>query len=222
MHRGLVRGPLIVLLAALPTVVMAATPDAARIAQSGNGHGAAPCMACHGTNGGGSAIAGYPRLAGLPAAYLRKQLDDFAAGSRENPVMGANARALSASERQAMATYYAAMPIPLAARKAPAETPSADGPGARLALRGRWSHNVPACVQCHGPGGIGVGTHFPPLAGQPAAYLLNQLKAWKNGTRRNDPLELMRHVAAPLDGADMKAVADWFAAQPAVTGEGAR
>lgn len=32
--------------------------------------------------------------------------------------------------------------------------------GAWLAVRGAWDRNVPACNQCHGPGGIGVGTAF--------------------------------------------------------------
>src|SRR5699024_5747688 len=73
----------------------------------------------------------------------------------------------------------------------------------------------PACEQCHGPGGIGVGAHFPPLAGQPAKYLAGQLKAWKQGKRHNDPLALMVHIAKKLNSADIDAVASWFAAQPA-------
>jgi len=32
----------------------------------------------------------------------------------------------------------------------------------------------------------GVGEHFPPLAGQPASYLVAQLNAWRDGTRSND------------------------------------
>lgn len=198
----------------------AAPPDAAHIAQAGNGHGAAPCMACHGTHGGGNDVAGYPRLAGLPAAYLRKQLDDYASGNRRNAVMQPNASALSPAEREAMARYYSAMPIPAKARKGAADKPTDDSPGGRLALRGRWSHKIPACVQCHGPHGVGVGAHFPPLAGQPAAYIVNQIEAWRKGTRRNDPLQLMQHVAAQLSDQDTRAVAAWFAAQPAVPGKG--
>lgn len=187
-------------------------PDAARIAQQGNGRGAAPCEGCHNADGSGQSAAGFPRLAGLDAAYLRRQLDDFASGARDNPVMKPTASALSTVERAQMADYYSRMPVPAPTASV---APPADGPGRRLAERGRWQRQVPGCVQCHGPGGVGVGANFPPLAGQSATYIANQLRAWKQGTRHNDPLGLMRHVAANLDDADIAAVSAWFAAQPA-------
>lgn len=172
-------------------------------------------------DGGGQAAAGFPRLAGLNAAYLRKQLDDFASGARANATMQPVASALSEDERQALATYYARLPIP-ATRVAPA---GASSVGAILAERGRWDQGVPACAQCHGPGGVGVGAHFPPLAGQSAVYIANQLTAWKKGARTNDPLQLMQHVAAKLDTDDIDAVSAYYAAQPTKTvtaAEGAR
>lgn len=194
-----------------PLAASAAAVNAGAIAQQGNGKGAAPCMACHGVDGGGMAAAGYPRLAGLDAAYLARQLDDFANGTRTNPVMQPNASALSEDERAALAKYYSALPVPA---HAAAAAPPADGAGARLAARGDWSRGLPACVQCHGPGGSGVGANFPPLAGQPAAYIAAQLRAWQQGTRRNDPLQLMQHVAKQLTPQEIQAVAGWFAAQP--------
>lgn len=199
-------------LAALPR--LSGATDAQTIATQGNGKGAAPCIACHGAEGGGLASAGNPRLAGLNAAYLQKQLDDFASGTRASPVMQSTATALSESERQALATYYSKLPI------APAPVspmPAADSVGAVLATRGRWSQQVPACVACHGPGGVGVGEHFPPLAGQPAMYIEAQLKAWKSGSRHNDPLQLMQHLSGALSEQDMRDVAAWFAAQPLTT-----
>jgi cytochrome c553 len=92
--------------------------------------------------------------------------------------------------------------------------PPADSLGARLATRGDWDRDVPGCVQCHGPAGVGVGAHFPPLAGQPAAYLAAQLQAWQQGTRHNDPLQLMQHLSTALSAQDIQAVSAWFAAQP--------
>lgn len=183
--------------------------DPETLAQRGAGQTAA-CASCHGKDGGGQAS--FPRLAGMNSAYLRKQLQDFAEGSRANPVMQPIAKALSPAERTAISSYYAALPIPAA----PAATvpPDADSPGARLATRGRWEKGVPACVQCHGPGGIGVGDHFPAIAGQPAGYLAAQLQAWRTGTRKNDPLELMRHLSRRLSEDEIDAVAAWFAAQP--------
>jgi cytochrome c553 len=187
--------------------------DAAAIARSGNGHGAAPCMACHGDHGGGQDASGFPRLAGLNQAYLLKQLDDYVSGARESTVMAPNAKALSETERRALAVYYSALPVPASARHTQAKEPPAGSLGALLALRGRWSRQLPACVQCHAPHGVGVGEHFPPLAGQPASYIASQLEAWKKGTRHGDPLQLMQHVASELDVADIQAVSAWFATQ---------
>ena len=194
----------------LVSSVSAADSDGATLARQGNGHGAAPCTACHGVDGGGQPAAGFPRLAALNAQYLRKQLDDFASGARANAVMRPVANALSESERQALATYYAGLPAP-AHGAGPA---AASSVGALLANRGRWDQGIPACAQCHGPGGGGVGAHFPPLAGQSETYIANQLKAWQQGTRKNDPLQLMQHVAGKLDAADIAAVSAYYAAQP--------
>ncbi len=83
----------------------------------------------------------------------------------------------------------------------------------RLALYGRWSDEVPACVQCHGENGSGVGSVFPPLARQPAGYIAAQLQAWKEGTRKGEPLGLMQAIAGRLSEQDMHGVADYFAGQ---------
>ena len=187
--------------------------DGATLARQGNGHGAVACTACHGADGGGQAATGFPRLAGLNAAYVRKQLDDFADGTRVNAVMQPVASALTADERTALASYYARLPVPVLSRPA-GDSTSASSVGERLATRGRWTQGVPGCAQCHGPGGVGVGAHFPPLAGQSATYIANQLKAWQQGTRHNDPLQLMQHVAARLDAGDIAAVSAWYATQP--------
>jgi cytochrome c553 len=192
----------------------AQTPDGAALAQQGNGHGVAPCLACHGADGGGQPAAGFPRLAGLPQAYLRKQLEDFANGARVNATMQPVAAGLSDTERDAVAAYYSKLPVP--------STQASDAPGGdsaqlaqTLATRGRWSKGLPACEQCHGPGGIGVGDHFPPLAAQSSVYLSNELHAWQQGSRHNDPLQLMQNVANKLSDADISAVSAWYAAQPA-------
>lgn len=201
------------LLLAMGAAVAANAPDAAHIAASGNGRGAPACASCHGADGSGQAVAGFPRLAGLDAAYLQRQIESFADGTRSNATMAPIAKALDPAEREALAKYYAAMAIPDLPH-----TPVYDDPralGEQLALRGHWERQLPGCVQCHGPRGVGVGAHFPPLAGQSAVYIANQLHAWKQGMRKNDPLGLMQHVASALDDADIKAVSAWFAAQPA-------
>ena len=66
----------------------------------------APCAACHGPLGRKE---GAPPLGGQKGAYLKAQLDAFATGTRHNDVnqqMREVARALSASERDALAHWY--------------------------------------------------------------------------------------------------------------------
>jgi cytochrome c553 len=67
----------------------------------------APCAACHGPLGRKE---GAPPLHGQKRAYLKAQLDAFAAGVRHNDInqqMREVARALSASERDVLADWYA-------------------------------------------------------------------------------------------------------------------
>lgn len=208
---NMLRAALMMLCVLCASSALADTPNGATLAQQGNGHGVAPCMACHGADGGGQAAAGFPRLAGLPQAYLRKQLDDFANGSRVNATMQPVASGLSDAERDAVTAYYSKLPLPSAT---PSPAPSGDTAqvGQRLATRGRWSDALPACEQCHGPDGVGVGDHFPPLSGQSAVYLSNQLHAWQQGSRRNDPLQLMQSVSRKLSDDDVAAISAWYAA----------
>ena len=207
--------------AALTLMLMVSAPgwaiDPATMANSGNATVAA-CASCHGIDGGGQVS--FPRLAGMNAVYLLKQLQEFASGRRANTIMQPVAKALSRDDHIAMANYYAALPVPAALVRPTAPVTGAGDVGARLATRGKWSEGVPACIQCHGPGGVGVGDSFPSLAGQPAGYIAAQLKAWKDGTRKNDPLELMRHLSGRLSDGEIDAVSQWFARQPVVAAGG--
>jgi len=179
----------------------------AAIAANGAPAGVPACASCHGAQGEGNAAAGFPRLAGLSAPYIQAQLTAFASGRRDNPVMMPVAKMLNADQAGAVAAYYAHLPGPAL----PKAIPAATSPGAILALDGRWSDGIPACVACHGPDGIGVGTAFPPLAGQPAGYLKAQLEAWQQDKRPPGPLGLMGAVAKRLTPADVADVTHWFA-----------
>lgn len=166
------------------------------------------CASCHGADAEGNVKLGAPRLAGLGAAYLREQLEDFAAGRRANAIMAPLAKLLSPAQREAAAQYLAGLPAPKVAAAASAALAS----GAWIAERGRWSAGLPACVACHGPNGAGAGDAFPALAGLPAAYITEQLDAWKRGTRAPGPLGLMAAVARKLSEGEIRAVAAYFAA----------
>lgn len=207
--------------------------DGATIAQKGAGSVAA-CQSCHGVAGEGLTAAGFPRLAGMGASYLQRQLEAFAEGTRSNAVMMPIAKALSAADRKAVASHYASMPFGGTTAMPPSPTSASQGAsapkvsvaatsasapapavGATLATRGRWSDTLPACEQCHGPDGGGVGADFPPLVGQSAAYLAAQLSAFKSKARPAGPMNLMGVVAQKLSDAEVRAVADYYATLPA-------
>ena len=191
------------------THVQAAQPSPNIYLQGGAQPGATACVACHGADGMGLAPAGFPRLAGISADYLSKQLHDFQSGKRVSPVMQPLAKALTDQEITAVTTAIAAMPAP----EVPAINRSSmpTSLGEKLALRGAWDRQIPECVSCHGPGGVGVGSAFPPLANQPAMYLTAQLNAWREGTRLNDPNDLMGHIAKAMTEDEIKAVSEYFA-----------
>jgi len=201
--------------------------DGETIMQRGGANPAAlPCMTCHGADGKGLAAGGFPRLSGLPEAYVAKQLRDFKSGVRANPIMQPIAQSLSDEEVASVAKAYAQRPQ-VNVRAGAAERP-VPGSGAWIALRGAWERNIPECTLCHGPSGLGVGDAFPPLAGQSAQYIEAQLRAWRGSpamaasrktkavaaqapSRQNDPNGLMRHIAADLTDREIKAVAEYFA-----------
>jgi thiosulfate dehydrogenase len=191
--------------------------DAAGITRNGNGRGAPACVTCHGPRLLGDPALASPRLAGQSAPYIAAQLEALASGARQNALMLPVAKALSPAEREALATYLSGLsvePDPTPDTLAAHADSATLRAGEALATRGRWSDSLPACDRCHGPGGIGVGTAFPPLAGQPAQYLMNQLDAWRQGTRPPGPLDLMSTLAKRMSRADVAAVAAYYALQP--------
>jgi cytochrome c553 len=64
------------------------------------------------------------------------------------------------------------------------------------------------CVVCHGEFGVSVLPNAPNLAGQPEAYLAEQLKAYRSGRRSN---EMMSVISKPLTDAEIADLAAWFA-----------
>ena len=67
------------------------------------------------------------------------------------------------------------------------------------------------CAACHGANGVSVSDGIPNLAAQKAAYIESQLKALKDGSRKN---QIMSAIAAQLSSDDIANVAAYFASQP--------
>ena len=64
------------------------------------------------------------------------------------------------------------------------------------------------CAGCHGAAGISAVPLYPNLAGQKEAYMTKQMKAFKDGTRK-DPT--MNAMAKPLSDADMANISAYYA-----------
>lgn len=63
------------------------------------------------------------------------------------------------------------------------------------------------CAGCHGANGVSANPLWPNLAGQKDAYLIKQIKAFRDGTR-SDPM--MTPMAKPLSDADIDNLAAYF------------
>ena len=63
------------------------------------------------------------------------------------------------------------------------------------------------CAGCHGPAGISMIPTYPNLAGQKEAYLVAQIKAFKDGTRVN---AIMAPMVKPLNDADIANLAAFY------------
>ena len=66
------------------------------------------------------------------------------------------------------------------------------------------------CAACHGANGVSVSDTIPNLAAQRAGYLETQLKALKDGSRKNP---IMNAIASQLSPDEIANVAAYFAAQ---------
>ena len=71
------------------------------------------------------------------------------------------------------------------------------------------------CAACHGANGVSVSDTIPNLAAQRAAYLETQLKALKDGTRKNP---IMNAIATQLNPTEIADVAAFFASLPGAAG----
>ena len=82
------------------------------------------------------------------------------------------------------------------------------GPAAWAADAAAGKAKAAACAACHGPLGKATMPDAPNLAGQPAIYLVEQLKAYRSGARKHEVMSLM---AKPLSDADIDNLGAWFA-----------
>ena len=152
---------------------------------------ASVCFNCHGAEGN-STNSNFPTLAGQKPAYLANQLRAFRDGQRDNAMMKNIASSLSNKDINNLAAYFASL--------------KNKGAGGDKELAEQGKSKAPMCFGCHGNGAQGLGV-APRLAGQHPAYLQRQLRAFKEGTRKNGP---MRGIAGMLSDGDIRAVTEYM------------
>ncbi len=184
----------------------------------------AACVICHG-EGGNSAVATFPKLAGQNANYLFKQMKNIQCGalsadeqktqkciSRSVPTMVGQLDALSDDDLTDIADYFAS------------QNASASQANAELAVKGEEIYragirtkNVAACTACHSPTGQGNGpAGFPALGGQHADYIAVQLRAFRAAAdglpgRANDgDIKIMRDIAYSMSDSEIDAVSSYI------------
>jgi len=158
---------------------------------------AAACASCHGAQGI-SPNDTWPNLAGQSAAYLVKILAAYKSGDQKDVAMTPLAQALSNADIQNLAVFYAGQSC-----KSPAR-----GAGAGDAAAGRAL--AKNCAGCHGETGVSSNPAWPLIAGQQPGYLVNVLKAFRAGLRK-DPT--MASVSRGLSDADIANLAAYYSVQ---------
>ena len=165
------------------------------------------CGACHGMDGN-SADPQFPKLAGQSEQYIARQLTDFKAAVRQNPIMIGMASPLSTQDMHDLGAYFASKTsLPGVADQALVAH------GQTLFRQGDATRDIPACMACHNIDGRGnPGAMYPQLAGQHAPYIEATLKSWHDGTvwGTDTYSQIMPAIAKQLDAKDMAAVASYI------------
>ncbi len=160
------------------------------------------CAGCHGEYGQGGKNGEYPRLAGLPAAYIAAQIKLFKEEKRKNMPMRpyANDRELPDEDIPSIAHFLAQI-------KLTSQMPKfKEGISAyEKLLIAKKVFNIPKvegdfelgqemyiddCQLCHGKKGAGKeDSDTPPLAGQYTQYMTKQIQHFATGERWHEYAE---------------------------------
>ena len=152
-------------------------------------------------------LASLALAAAFSAASVVQAEDDVL--SRIKPVGQVNVAGQNKGEK---AAAPAAAPAPAAQQQAAAPAASAPAAAPAGGNQGASLFAGKGCAGCHGADAkTTVMPVYPKLAGQSAAYLLNQMKDIKSGKRHNGQTAVMKGIIAGVSEDEMKAIADWLA-----------
>jgi cytochrome c553 len=154
------------------------------------------CHGCHGVPDYRNAYPNYsvPNLGGQHAKYIVAALGEYASGDRPHQTMHAQAVSLSDQDRLDIAAFLQSSPVPAGNEVVGTPPPATQ-----------------TCVACHGADGAKTTTEdYPMLAGQYEDYLLQALKDYKAGRRKNP---IMASIVAGVKEEDLPALAHYFSQQ---------
>lgn len=154
------------------------------------------CHGCHGIKNYKNAFPNYsvPKLGGQNATYIENALKAYASGERAHPTMYSQTVEMSDEVRADIAAFFAGK----------ATQPSDQ-------VVGTPPPATQTCVACHGANGaLSISDEYPKLAGQHADYIVQALKDYKSGKRKNP---VMAGIVASVDEREFEAIARFFAQQ---------
>jgi cytochrome c553 len=157
---------------------------------------AVSCVGCHG-EGGISKTPGMPSLVGLDPKYFVAAMDAYKGGQRKHDMMKSVVAAVRGADVNNIALYYALQ------KPARAQTPAAGNEAAGKAA-------AAGCAGCHGDEGVSGSPATPSLAGQDAQYFAAAMRAYKDGSRKD---ETMKGLAAALNDSVVKDLAAYYTAR---------
>jgi sulfide dehydrogenase cytochrome subunit len=157
------------------------------------------CAGCHGTAGQSVGPAS-PNLAGISEAYFIDSMTAFKEGTRPATIMDRIAKGYSEEQIEAMAGYFAGLPVYKAAQATDAAKVKQ---GAEVYDSG--------CAKCHDEGGSLPGDDAGILAGQWLPWLQYSMADFQSGSREM-PKKMKKEVEK-LSAEEIDAVLHYFASQ---------
>jgi cytochrome c553 len=154
------------------------------------------CQGCHGIPNYKNAFPSYsvPKLGGQNPKYIENALKAYASGERSHPTMHSQATGMTDEIRADLAAYFRGQPS-----QASGEVVGTPPPATQT------------CVACHGADGAKtVAEDYPVLAGQQPDYLVQALKDYKSGKRKNP---VMAGIIGGVDEKDFESIAQFFSQQ---------
>ena len=175
-------------------LVVAAAPASSRSDASVGKVKAVMCTGCHGADGVSENLPG-PSLAGQKESYLVEALTAYSTGARSNPMMNAAAQAVSIEDSANIAAYFAGLKCESTLNHEKQVASAAQA-------------TVSKCIACHGANGISANRSWPNLVGLSKNYLIDALRAYREGARKN---AIMAGIVSNLSDAHIEEAAAYYA-----------